>query len=237
MIDKFMNSAAEAVSAIKDGDTVLVGGFGAVGQPNLLIDALYDAGRRDLVIIANNAGSTKGVGIPRLIEHGRVRKMVCSYPMGAGVLEAAVKSGQLELEIVPQGTLAERIRAAGAGVPAFFTPTSVGTPLAEGKEHREFNGRTYVLETALHGDFALVEAWAADRWGNMCYRGSGRNFNPVMATAAATTIAQVHERRELGGIAPDDIITPSVYVDRLVLVPAGSYVLSSAPKMYSGGDR
>lgn len=234
MIDKFVETAAEAVSQIKDGSTVLVGGFGAVGQPNLLIDALFDSGARDLVIVANNAGSTKGVGIPKLIEHGRVRKMVCSYPMGAGVLESKVKSGEVELEIVPQGTLAERIRSAGAGVPAFYTPTSVGTPLAEGKEHREFNGRTYVLEEALYGDFALIEAWAADRWGNLNYRGSGRNFNPVMATAAKVTLAQVHERRELGEIAPDDIITPSVYVDQLVLVPAGSYVLSSAPKMQDG---
>jgi 3-oxoadipate CoA-transferase alpha subunit len=236
MIDKFVEDAAAAVARIGDGATVLIGGFGAVGQPNLLIDALYDTGARDLVIVANNAGSTRGVGIPKLIEHDRVRKMICSYPMGAGVLEAKVHSGKVELEIVPQGTLAERIRAAGAGIPAFYTPTSVGTPLAEGKEHREFKGRTYVLEEALHGDFALVEAWAADRWGNLAYRGSGRNFNPVMATAAEITIAQIHDRRELGGLSPDEIITPSVYVDILVELPRGSYVLSSAPKMYDGGD-
>lgn len=229
MINKLIESASAALDGISDGATILVGGFGAVGQPNMLIEALIERGTKNLTIVANNGGSSRAVGLPKLMKTGNVRKLICSYPMGAGVLEELHLAGKIELEIVPQGTLAERIRAGGAGVPAFYTPTSVGTILAQGKEHREFDGRTYVLERALQGDFALVEAWEGDRWGNLTYRGSGRNFNPIMAMAAATTIVQVHQVRELGDIDPNNVTTPSVYVSRVVQV-TGQWTTLSIPK-------
>ncbi len=222
MIDKRVASVAEALAGVADGATVLVGGFGAVGQPNALIEGLIEQGATDLTIVANNAGTGR-VGLARLMELGRVRKIICSFPRSAGsvVFEELFRAGKLELEIVPQGTLAERLRAAGAGVPAFFTPTGVGTLLAAGKEERTIQGRRCILEQALHGDVALVEAWRADRWGNLVYRSSGRNFNPVMATAATLTVAQTQHLAELGELDPDAIVTPGIFVNRVVHIPYG----------------
>jgi len=222
MIDKFVNSVAEALEGIKDGATILVGGFGAVGQANQLIDGLIELGLRDLTVVANNAGYRQ-IGLARLLQLRRVRKIICSFPRIAGStsFEDLYRAGEIELELVPQGTLAERIRAAGAGVPAFFTATAAGTNLALGKETREIDGRTYVLENALHGDVALVEAWRADRWGNLVYREAGRNFNPVMATAAALTIVQTQHVAKLGEIDPETIVTPGIFVNRVVHVPYG----------------
>ena len=223
MIDKIVQSIAEALAGVKDGATVLMGGFGAVGQPDELIEGLIEQGARDLVVVANNAGAGR-VGLAKLMEAGRVRKIICSFPRSAGsvVFEELYRAGKLELEIVPQGTLAERMRAAGAGIPAFFTPTAAGTKLAQGKEVREFDGRPHVMELALRGDVALIEAWHGDRWGNLTYRESGRNFNPVMAMAAELTVAQVHHIRELGEIAPDGVHTPGIFVNRVVQVRRGA---------------
>ena len=222
MIDKRVPSIADALAGIADGATVLVGGFGTVGQPNDLLDGLVERGTRDLVIVSNNAG-VAGFGLGRLIELRRVRRLISSYPRAAGsrVFEQRHAAGEIELELVPQGTLAERIRAAGAGIPAFYTPTGFGTQLAEGKPTATVGGRPCVLEYALAGDVALVEAWAGDRWGNLSYRGSGRNFNPIMAAAGKLTVVQVQQVVELGAIAPDDVITPGVYVDRVVEVRTG----------------
>lgn len=213
---------ADAMAGIKDGSTVLIGGFGAVGQPDELIEALIEQGAKDLVCVANNAGNGR-VGLAKLMELGRVRKIICSFPRSAGsvVFEELYRAGKIELEIVPQGTMAERMRAAGAGVPAFFTATSVGTILANGKEEREFNGRRYVMEHALKGDVALVEGWEGDRWGNLTYRASGRNFNPVMAMAAELTIAQVSHLRELGELVPENVHTPGIFVNRVIQVDRG----------------
>ena len=226
MIDKRVADVAAAVAGVQDGATVLVGGFGAVGQPNQLIDGLIEQGARDLVIVANNSGVAQ-FGLAKLMALGRVRKIICSYPRSVGsvVFEDLYRAGKIELELVPQGTLAERMRAAGAGIPAFFTPTAFGTKLAEGKRTEEINGRGCVLEYALPGDVALVEAWQADRWGNLTYKDSGRNFNPVMAMAGKLTIVQAQHFVELGTLAPDCVVTPGVYVDRVVEVkhdgPAG----------------
>ena len=223
MIDKIVQSIAEALQGVQDGATVLMGGFGAVGQPDELIEGLIEQGAKDLTVVTNNAGAGK-VGLAKLMEAGRVRKIICSFPRSAGssVFEELYRAGRIELEIVPQGTLAERMRAAGAGIPAFYTPTGAGTKLAQGKEVREFNGRPHVMEHALKGDLALVEAWEGDRWGNLTYRESGRNFNPVMAMAADLTVAQVHHIRELGGIAPDAVHTPGIFVKRVVRVHRGA---------------
>ena len=220
MIDKTVRSMAEALDGVKDGSVVLLGGFGAVGQPDWLLDGLIEYGAKDLTVVANNAGVGL-LGLARLLKLGRVRRMVCSFPRSVGsvVFEELYRAGKIELEIVPQGTLAERIRAAGAGVGAFYTPTAVGTKLAEGKELREIGGKLHVLEHALHGDVALVEAWQADRWGNLTYNKSGRNFNPVMATAAALTIVQTHHIVPLGALDPEAIVTPGIYVDRVIEVP------------------
>jgi 3-oxoadipate CoA-transferase, alpha subunit len=220
MIDKRVASIAEALRDVADGATVLVGGFGSVGQPNALIDGLIEQGARDLTVVANNAGSGR-VGLARLMELGRVRRIICSFPRSSNssVFEELYRAGRIELEIVPQGTLAERMRAAGAGVGAFYTPTAAGTQLARGKETREIGGREQVLEYALHGDVALIEAWRADRWGNLTYRESSRNFNPVMAMAAHCTIAQVSEMAGLGEIDPEVIVTPGIFVNRVVHVP------------------
>lgn len=221
MIDKFVPSVAAALSGVKDGATILVGGFGAVGQPDLLIEGLIEQGATALTVVANNAGYGQ-VGLARLLAAGRVRRLVCSYPRipGSVIFEDLYKSGRLELELVPQGTLAERLRAAGAGIPAFFTPTGAGTRLVEGKETRRIGARDYVLEHALHGDVALIQAWRADRWGNLTYRGSARNFNPVMAPAAELTIAQVEHSAEIGDLDPETIVTPGIYVDRILHHPA-----------------
>ena len=222
MIDKIVATMAAALDGIADGATVLVGGFGSVGQPSALIDGLIEQGARDLTIVANNAGVGR-IGLARLLELGRVRKVICSFPRSSDpvVFEELYRAGRIELEIVPQGTLAERMRSAGAGIPAFYTATGVGTRLAEGKEVREINGHQYLLEHALYGDVALVEAWEADRWGNLTYRSSGRNFNPVMATAAAPTIVQAQHIVPLGTIDPEKVATPGLYVDRVLHVPYG----------------
>ena len=222
MIDKTVRSMAEAMEGIKDGATVLIGGFGAVGQPNALIDGLIEQGAKDLVIAANNAG-VGHIGMARLMELGRVRKIICSFPRSSDpvVFETLYRAGKIELEIVPQGTLAERMHAAGAGIPLFFTATGVGTKMALGKEVRDIDGRQYVGEKSLPGDVALVEAWEADRWGNLTYRESGRNFNPVMAMAAKLTIVQAQHLRDLGAIDPDHVHTPGIFVDRVLHVPYG----------------
>jgi len=222
MINKIVQTMAEAMEGIKDGSVVLLGGFGAVGQPNALIDGLIEQGAKDLTVACNNAGVGR-IGLARLMDLGRVSKIVCSFPRSSDpvVFETLYREGKIELEIVPQGTLAERMRAAGAGVPAFFTATGVGTKMAVGKEHREIDGRTYILETALKGDIALVEAWQADRWGNLTYKQAGRNFNPVMAMAAELTIVQTQHVVELGELDPDHVVTPGIFVDRVLHVPYG----------------
>ena len=222
MIDKTVQSMAEALAGIPDGATVLIGGFGAVGQPNALLEGLIEQGAKNLTCVANNAG-TGHTGLARLMELGRVRKMICSFPRSAGstVFEALYKEGKIELEIVPQGTLAERLRAAGAGIPAFYTATAAGTQLARGKETRDIKGKTYVLEEALHGDLALIEAWQADRWGNLTFNSSARNFNPVMATAARLTVVQTQHIATLGTLDPEAIVTPGIFVDRVLHIPYG----------------
>lgn len=201
---------------------MLIGGFGAVGQPNALIEGLIEQGATNLTCVANNAG-TGHTGLARLMELGRVRRMICSFPRSVGsvVFEELYRAGKIELEIVPQGTLAERMRAAGAGIPAFYTATAAGTQLARGKETREINGRSYVLEHSLPGDVALVEAWRADRWGNLAFRSSGRNFNPVMAMAARLTVVQTQHLAELGELDPECVVTPGIFVDRVLHVPYG----------------
>ncbi len=223
MIDKRVQSMADAMAGIADGSTILIGGFGSVGQPDALLEGLIEQGATDLVCVANNAG-TGHTGLARLMELGRVRKIVCSFPrsQGSSVFETLYKQGRIELEIVPQGTLAERMRAAGAGIPAFFTATAAGTLLARGKETRTIEGRDYVLETALHGDVALIEAWQADRWGNLVFNKSGRNFNPVMAMAGRLTIVQSQHMAELGTLDPEAVVTPGIFVDRVLHVPYGA---------------
>lgn len=222
MINKIVQSMVEAMAGIRDGSVVLIGGFGSIGQPNALIDGLIEQGAKDLTVVSNNSG-VGHLGLAKLLETGRVRKIVCSFPRTADpvVFEKLWREGRIELEVVPQGTMAERMRAAGAGIPAFYTPTAVGTKLAEGKEEREIRGRKYILEEALRGDVALVEAWQADRWGNLTYISSARNFNPVMATAAALTIAQTQHIVELGALDPEKIATPGIFVNRVVHVPYG----------------
>ncbi len=201
---------------------MLLGGFGAVGQPNQLIEGLIETGAKDLVMVANNAGTGRK-GLARLMELGRVRRIICSFPRSVGsvVFEELYRAGKIELEIVPQGTLAERLRAAGAGVAAFYTPTGAATLLARGKEVRDFAGRPHLLEYALKGDVALIEAWQADRWGNLTYRRSGRNFNPVMAMAATLTIAQAQHIVALGTLDPETVVTPGIFVNRVLHVPYG----------------
>src|SRR6202167_2565012 len=222
MINKIVKTMAEALAGIREGSVVLLGGFGSIGQPNALIEGLIEQGAKDLTIVANNAGVGHN-GLARLMELGRVRKIICSYPRTTDpvVFESLYRAGKIELEVMPQGTMAERMRAAGAGIPAFYTPTSVGTLLADGKEVREFRGRHYVLETALAGDVALIEAWEADRWGNLTYRSSARNFNPVMAMAAKLTIAQAQHIVDLGALDPEKVPTPGIFVQRVVHVPYG----------------
>jgi len=222
MINKIVQTMAEAMAGIPDGAVVLVGGFGSIGQPNALIEGLIEQGAKDLTVVANNSG-VGYVGLAALLNTGRVRKIVCSFPRTADpvVFERLWREGKIELECVPQGTMAERMRAAGAGIPAFYTATAVGTKLAAGKEEREIHGRKYILEEALYGDVALVEAWEADRWGNLTFKSSARNFNPVMATAAKLTIAQSQHIVELGALDPEKIATPGIFVDRVLHVPYG----------------
>ena len=213
------DSAAEAVADIQDGATVLVSGFGMAGMPVQLIDALIDQGATGLTVVSNNAGNGD-TGLAALLAEGRVRKVICSFPRQSDswVFDGLYRSGRIELEVVPQGTLAERLRAAGAGIGAFYCPTGAGTILAEGKESREFGGRPHVLEHALPGDVALVGAHVADRMGNVVYRRTARNFGPVMATAARTTVVQVDHVVETGALDPEAVVTPSIFVDRVVAV-------------------
>lgn len=218
MIDKRVNSVAEAMAGIKDGSVVLLGGFGVVGQPQELLEGLIETGARDLTIVSNNAGFGSPM-LPRLFGTGNVSKLICSFPRPTPPeFEALFRRGKIKLEVVPQGTIAERIRAAASGIPAFYTATSVGTQLGEGKETREFDGRTYVMEHALHADVALIQAWRADRWGNLTYRGAGRNFNPIMAMAAELTVVQTRHVVELGELDPETVVTPGIFVDRVVQV-------------------
>jgi 3-oxoadipate CoA-transferase alpha subunit len=220
MINKISPSVEEALAGIYDGATIMIGGFGGAGQPAELIDGLIAQGAKDLVIVNNNAGNAE-IGLAALLKAGRVRKIICSFPRQADsyVFDELYHSKKIELEPVPQGNLAERIRAAGAGIGAFFTPTGYGTELADGKETREINGRHYVLEYPIHADFALIKAEIGDRWGNLTYRKTARNFGPIMATAAKCTIASVHEIVELGDIDPEVVVTPGLFVKRIVKVP------------------
>ncbi|MRK03040.1 3-oxoacid CoA-transferase subunit A [Aeromicrobium sp. S22] len=218
-MSRVVESAREAVEGIQDGSTVLVGGFGMAGMPVMLIDALIDQGATDLVVVSNNAGNGDA-GLAALLAAGRVRKVVCSFPRQSDsyVFDELYRAGRIELEVVPQGNLAERMRAAGAGIGAFFCPTGVGTPLAEGKEMRTIDGRDYVLELPIRGDVALIGAHAGDEMGNLVYRRTARNFGPVMATAAAVTVAQVTQVVPVGTLDPESVVTPGIYVDRIVQV-------------------
>lgn len=234
-MDKTIASLAEAVACIKDGDVVMIGGFGGSGSPIELVHALIDHGAKDLTVINNNAGNGH-VGIAALIEQGRVRKMICSFPRSADprVFTELYLAGKIALEIVPQGTLAERIRAGGAGIPAFYTPTSFGTELAAGKPVADFDGRSYVQERWLKADIALVKAELGDPMGNLTYRMAARNFNPLMCMAATRTIAQVSRLVPLGGIDPEQVITPGIFVDGVVEVtdPAQEEILNRAEAVY-----
>jgi 3-oxoadipate CoA-transferase alpha subunit len=217
MIDKIVEDMAAALADVKDGATVMIGGFGTAGLPDELIAALMEQGARDLVVVNNNAGNGD-TGLAALLGAGRVRKIICSFPrqVDSWHFDRLYRAGSIELELVPQGNLAERIRAAGAGIGAFFTPTGYGTILAEGKETREFDGRMQVLETAIHADVALIKAERGDRWGNLTYRMTARNFGPIMAMAARCTIATVHEVVELGALDPESVVTPGLFVQRVV---------------------
>lgn len=219
MINKTVATPAEAVAQIYDGATVMIGGFGTAGQPAELIDALIEHGARDLTIVNNNAGNGD-TGLAALIKARRVKKIICSFPRQADSYEfdALYHAGEIELELVPQGNLACRIQAAGSGLGGVFTPTGYGTLLAEGKETREIDGKHYVLEYPIHADFALIKAYQGDRWGNLVYRKTARNFGPIMATAAKVTIAQVQDVVELGELDPEHIVTPGIFVQQLVAV-------------------
>ena len=213
-MNKVVASADDAIRDLQDGATILVGGFGLCGIPENLIAAVVRKGVKDLTTVSNNAG-VDDFGLGLLLRNKQIRKHIGSYVGENKLLEQMVLSGELELELNPQGTLAERIRAGGAGIAAFFTPTGYGTMIAEGKETRQFDGRSYVMERALRADFAFIKAWKGDQWGNLVYRKTARNFNPMMATAARVTIAEVEELVEVGQIDPDDVHTPSVYVKRI----------------------
>ena len=223
MIDKAMATAQAAIADIFDGAAVMIGGFGTAGMPDELIDALIARGVGNLTIINNNAGNGEA-GVAALIREGRVRKIICSFPRQSDShhFDAAFRAGTIELELVPQGNLAARIQAAGAGLGAIFTPTGYGTLLAEGKETRELDGRNYVLEYPIHADFALIKAHKGDRWGNLIYRKTARNFGPIMAMAAKTTIAQVSEMVPLGGLDPEAVVTPGIFVQRVVEIAPSS---------------
>ncbi|MEJ7931161.1 3-oxoacid CoA-transferase subunit A [Ramlibacter sp. AN1015] len=219
MIDKIAASVAEALAGTPDGATVMVGGFGTAGIPNELVDGLIEHGARDLTLVNNNAGNGEH-GLAALLKAGRVRKVICSFPRqtDSHVFDALYRAGKVELELVPQGNLAERIRAAGAGIGGFFTRTGYGTDLAKGKETREIEGQMYVLEQPIHADLALIKAEVGDRWGNLVYRKAARNFGPVMAMAARRTVASVHEVVALGELDPEAIVTPGIFVSRVVRV-------------------
>ena len=219
MIDKQMATLADAVADVPDGATLMIGGFGTAGLPNELVEALVEQGASGLTVVNNNAGNGE-TGLAALIAAGRVRKIVCSFPRQADShhFDALYRRGKIELELVPQGNLAERIRAAGAGIGGFFTPTGYGTDLAKGKETREIDGRMHVLEAPLHADYAFIKAERGDRWGNLVYRMTARNFGPVMAMAARTTIATVHEIVDLGELDPEAVVTPGIFVQRVVRI-------------------
>lgn len=218
MIQKIMPNVMEALCDIADGSTILISGFGGAGLPVFLLDALLEQGAKDLTLASNNAGN-QGVGIAKLVAAGRVKKMICSFPRQpeSGAFDDLYRQGKIELELVPQGTLAERIRAGGAGIGGFFTPTGFGTDLAKDKECRQIDGIDYVFEKAIKADFALIKADKGDRWGNLVYHGTGRNFGPIMATAARCTIAQVNQVVELGQLDPETVVTPGIFVKRIVL--------------------
>jgi 3-oxoacid CoA-transferase subunit A len=218
MIDKVVASAEEAVADVRDGATLIVGGFGLCGVPENLIRALGQRGVKDLTVVSNNCG-VDDWGLGLLLRARQIRKMVSSYVGENAEFERQFLSGELEVELTPQGTLAERMRAGGAGIPAFFTPTGVGTLVAQGKEVRQFDGREYVLERSVVGDFALVAAWKGDRLGNLVYRKAARNFNPMVATAGKVSIAEVEELVEVGALDPDNVHTPGVFVQRVVVAP------------------
>src|SRR6266404_2973055 len=220
MINKIVSTVEEAVAGIDDGATVMIGGFGPAGQPAELVDALIAQGAKDLTIVNNNAGNGE-TGLAALLKARRVRKIICSFPRQADsqVFDALYRAGEIELELTPQGNLAERIRAAGAGIGGFFTPTGYGTDLAKGKETRLIDGRGYVLESPIHADVALIKAEKGDRLGNLVYRKTARNFGPIMATAAKLTVASVHEIVPAGELDPENIVTPGIFVHRLVKVP------------------
>jgi 3-oxoadipate CoA-transferase alpha subunit len=224
-----LETTDEAVAGIEDGSTVLVGGFGLAGMPTDLIDALIRQGAKDLTIVSNNAGNGE-VGLAALLKAGQVRKVICSFPRQSDswVFDELYRTGKLELELVPQGNLSERMRAAGAGIGAFFCPTAVGTPLADGKETREIDGRTYVLEYPIKGDYAFVSAYRADTLGNLVYRKTARNFGPVMATAARTTVVQVTQVVPAGGLDPEAVVTPGIFVHRIVTAEARRYTVQGA---------
>lgn len=219
MINKIALSVADALADVKDGSTILIGGFGTAGIPNELIDGLIEQGAKDLTVVNNNAGNGE-TGLAALLKTGRVRKIICSFPRQADsqIFDGLYRGGKLELELVPQGNLAERIRAAGAGIGAFFCPTGYGTELAGDRETREINGKHYVLEYPIHGDVAFVKAECGDRWGNLAYRKAARNFGPVMAMAARRTIATVHDIVELGALDPETIVTPGIFVHQVVRI-------------------
>jgi len=223
LIDKSRASLGQAVADIADGSSVMIGGFGTAGMPDALIDALIDRGVGNLTIISNNAGNGE-LGVAALIKAGRIRKIICSFPRQADShhFDARFRSGEIELELVPQGNLAARIQAAGAGLGAIFTPTGYGTMLAQGKETRRIDERDYVLELPIKADFALIKAFKADRWGNLVYRKTARNFGPIMAMAAKTTIAQVEQIVPLGSIDPETVVTPGIFVQRVVATGAAS---------------
>ncbi|MEO6959764.1 MAG: 3-oxoacid CoA-transferase subunit A [Burkholderiaceae bacterium] len=218
MINKISTSLQAAVADVHDGATVMIGGFGNAGMPLALINTLIDQGARELTVVNNNAGNGD-TGLAALLKAKRVRKIICSFPrqVDSYVFDALFRAGQIELELTPQGNLAERIRAAGAGIGGFFTPTAYGTLLADGKETRVIDGKHYVFETPIHADFALIKAYRGDRWGNLVYRKTARNFGPIMATAAKCTVAQVSEIVELGALDPEAIVTPGIFVQRVVL--------------------
>jgi len=234
MIDKIMPDVEAAVAGVPDGATVLVGGFGMAGMPSALIDGLIAQGARDLTIVCNNAGNGE-TGLAALLKARRVRKVICSFPRQSDsyVFDALYRAGELELELVPQGNLAERIRAAGAGIGGFFTPTGYGTELAKGKETRRIDGRDYVLEHPIKADFALIKALKADRWGNLVYRMTARNFGPIMASAARCAVVQVDEVVPLGALDPECIVTPGIHVQRVVRVPKAQ---AGAPHIEPGRE-
>ncbi len=246
MQSKVVASFEEAVAGVEDGSSILVAGFGEPGSPHNLVAALYEQGATDLTLIANGAGMTRDDGVittGNLVEEKRVRRVVLAFtasthPSRRTPLEELNEAGEIEAQITPQGTLAERIRAGGAGIPAFFTPAGVGTEVAEGKEHREFGGRTYVLEEAIVADYALIRCWKADTFGNLVFRRSQRNFNPIMAMAADCTLVEAEEVVEVGELDPDLIHTPGIFVQRVVSIPEAGGILQAPPlAMFSGRPR